>query len=782
MSRTLIDLVVTNKNSLKAKIRSRPNLSDHQLIELNLGTDKVSYNHEAVETRTICKTLKDVDYQFINEVLGEANWGYEAGEHDINKVADTYVNNIVNSINLVAPKREVKVNPRLKPKPWFNGSVVESQKRRDDAYVKAQLTNKDEDWSIYKVNRNNFVTHLRSEKQKFYLDKIDSNRHDSREMWKTLKQVIDEHKNVSNLHSSRPISFEADSSEVNVNVANKFNKYFVNSINNIVNSIEEPELVLPDMKDCTKENSDLLDSFKPITLEQLKTVIFSLPSKKGTNEGISMEVIKKTFWRCGHALLNIINMSIVTGEVPMNWLLSEIVPIPKISKANTPEEFRPINMLPAYEKILEKVIYNQLLEYVYDSDILHQNQSGFRRGHSCETAIQLVMEKWLKDLEDGNIIVAVFLDFKRAFETINRVRLLHKLSNYGIRGNALKWFRSYLTGRRQVTRYCNERSDEAYINYGVPQGSVLGPLLFILYINDIFNVNQDELRIFINLFADDTLVSFTGNCLKDACTLLNCFLKRLLDWLRSNKLKLNVNKTKCMLITTSKVVKNRILSENPVQDIMVDGTSIEFVNEFKYVGIVIDEHLSLKNNVNYVIKKMSKKIGFLARASKFLSYHTRLLIFKCIILPHLDYCSTMLWGVDNVSLDALQRLQSKGLKIVLKCDRFTPTKEVLERVNMLSVKQRITLNVLVFVHKLEQGILPEYLCKMIHHNKSNCRPNLRNNNHLSIARRKTVRSMHSIFYSGLRLYNEVEPDIKNTKDTHKFKENCLAFVTMRFPL
>lgn len=774
-SESLIDLVVTNSNCISAKVCDRPNISDHKTIEIKIGEIQERVSRQDYKNTKILlrKKLISSDFEFMNQVLLEKEWG---AENDLDILANRFVENMVDSLNTVAPKKIVIINGTLKPKPWFNDIVSVSQKLRDDSYIKAQLGNSVEEWQNYKTNRNNFVTILRREKKAYFEEKIDRVRNDSREMWKTLKKVTDERKTVNKQSGliNFPNSLDCDEESV----ASKFNNYFVDSIIDIAENIKHPDHEVIEME-TNIEEGNALNTFQPIDIKQLKNIVLKLPNKAGTEEGLTAEILKKTFWRCGHALLNIVNMSITQGIVPIKWLRAQVIPIPKVGKAKSADEFRPVNMLPIYEKVLEKVIYHQLIEYFTKNNTVHPNQSGFRSNHSCETAIQLVLEKWVNELDNGKILIAVFLDFKRAFETVDRKLLLVKLWKYGVRGQAYKWFESYLTNRSQVTIYDNETSSEIENNLGVPQGSVLGPLLFLIYINDIFGIGD---LVFLNLFADDTLIWYSGDDMFDICKRINLFLIKVADWLRANKLKLNINKSKCMWIMSSLKAKAKILKEQNFPSIEIENDQIQCVEEFKYLGIIIDENLTMKKNYKYVIKKINKKIGFIIRIGRYLSIKTKLSIYKAIILPHIDYCGTLLWGMDKKSLKKFQKLQSRILKAILKCDRFTPTAEVLGRVQMLSVQQRITLNVLVFIHKIINNLMPNYMLEYLNTVTKTYCYNTRQVGDININRKKKSRTQRSVFYSGVRLYNQLNNVIKNELDVNNFKILCESFVKERFPI
>jgi hypothetical protein len=303
------------------------------------------------------------------------------------------------------------------------------------------------------------------------------------------------------------------------------------------------------------------------------------------------------------ALTYLFNCSFKTGEVPDLWKISTIIPINKIKNPTQDEDFRPINMLPVYEKIMKQLVKNQIDPNIKNNKIIVEEQSGFRENHSCETAVNFVLADWKENLENEKTTIAVFLDFRRAFETIDRTILLYKLEKYGFKGNAYKWFENYLKNRRQNTKVGNKISTTKNNDIGVPQGSKLGPLLFIIYINDIVNVVKNCK---IKLFADDSLLYVECDDVNQGLRLINEDLERIYDYLCFNKLALNVKKIKGMIITKKNL-------ENMLNVIHVKNEAIEIVEEIKYLGIIIDNKLNFKSHLEYVMTKMNKKYHMIRR-------------------------------------------------------------------------------------------------------------------------------------------------------------------------
>lgn len=311
------------------------------------------------------------------------------------------------------------------------------------------------------------------------------------------------------------------------------------------------------------EEGKELHKFEEITYEELYKIVRGLEDKKGTNEGITTKILKMA-WKCiSEEILTAINRCIREGICPDSWKTSTVVPIPKIRGSKKAEDYRPINMLPNYEKILEVVARNQLCKYLDQNEILIEAQSGFREKHSCETAMQNTLIRWREHMDNSEVIGVVFLDFKRAFESVNRNLLLRKLKKYGITGKVHKWFEIYLSNRKQQVKYGNTISVTKDTIHGVPQG----PLLLVLYINDIVKAVK---YCACKLFADDTIIYVNGRDPSEIERKLNYDLNNIVKWLDSNSMKLNTTKTKFMLIHDP-----RKLSMMKCCDIEINGEYLE---------------------------------------------------------------------------------------------------------------------------------------------------------------------------------------------------------------
>jgi len=315
-------------------------------------------------------------------------------------------------------------------------------------------------------------------------------------------------------------------------------------------------------------------------MPELKNIVKELKNVSGGENGISTKVFKDVIDFAANRMLDIINTSLTYGVFPENWKCSMVVPVPKVSNTHICSEFRPINNVSVYEKVLEMVVKTQIEKHCNANGIIVGNQSGFRQGHPCETVIVNVCDAFRKALDRGCYVLVVLLDFSRAFETINRDILIKKLASLGFGGVVLRWFKSYLSNRTQVLKFKNCMSDALAVEHGVPQGTVLGPLLFLLYKNDIVEaVSYSN----IELFADDTMIYMSGTNINELENFINYDISKLYEWLCKNSLSVNVKKSNYCIFG-----KKSLISKIDVNNVSINigGEKVTYKKQVKYLIVI----------------------------------------------------------------------------------------------------------------------------------------------------------------------------------------------------
>ena len=417
-------------------------------------------------------------------------------------------------------------------------------------------------------------------------------------------------------------------------------------------------------------------------------------------DNISPKLIKSIAPLIVPSLTLIINQSLTTGVFPDKLKIAKVIPIYKKLDKTQIQNYRPISLLPSFSKIFEKIAYNQLYNYFLSNNLLCKSQYGFRKKHSTDHAILELADRILLEMDKGNTPIAIFLDLSKAFDTLDHTILLQKLKYYGISETSLKWFQSYITNRKQYVQFQNVKSNLATISTGVPQGSIIGPLLFIIYINDLSNATS-----FFNpmIYADDTCLINSLQCYKAVSDshMINDELNNIYLWLSVNELSLNVNKTKYILFSTTK--KKRKLDPPAIS---INGSKIEKVHEFNFLGVTFDQHMTWASHIHKVSCKLSRNAGIISKLKYTLPCYTLKTLYDSLIQSHLHY-GLLAWGAGNT--DRVLKIQKKVIRTISNSKYNSHTEPIFKALCILKLPDLFKLNILKFYYDFEQGTLPHYL-------------------------------------------------------------------------
>ena len=364
-------------------------------------------------------------------------------------------------------------------------------------------------------------------------------------------------------------------------------------------------------------------------------------------------------------LVHLYNLSITTKCFPDSWKITKVRPLYKGGNAADCNNYRPISIIPTLGKILERIIHKQCSNYLEMNNVLSAAQSGFRKGRSTGTCLVEFLDNIYREIDRGRACGVLFLDLAKAFDTVSHEILLLKLKNVGFKENCCSWFRSYLRERSQVTMVDDVLSSELYIECGVPQGSILGPLLFIVYINDIARNCIDTVPF---IYADDTALVTFGSTKEELESKLQQDLVHIGRWFSKNKLSLNISKTKAMLLCgNGSKLKHESL------ELKLNDVEIECVHDMKYLGVIIDRHLTFTSHINKLCGKISAKTGLLWRVRSFIDNNLAMKLYNSLIYPHFLYCNFILDGCSKTNRNKLQIQQNNALRAVLRADYDIPT-------------------------------------------------------------------------------------------------------------
>ena len=409
-------------------------------------------------------------------------------------------------------------------------------------------------------------------------------------------------------------------------VANRFNKFYTTIADKLVTKLGKPATKFQDYLKNPNEHSIFLNETEPGEVATLMSKLNT--SKSGDIYGITPRLIKEAGPSMAINLSIIFNICLSTGIFPQLLKTAKVIPIYKAESRMLASNYRPISLLPIIGKLFEKLLFTRLTSFIQKYNILYDRQYGFQSAKSTEHAVIDIQERVLNALDKKEWPCCIFLDFAKAFDTVNHSILLQKLNHYGIRGKALELIESYLWGREQCVQVSDTTSDLNLIKHGVPQGSILGPLFFLLYINDIANCSS---LLNFYLFADDTTIFFAHKDINTVEQTINKELVHVSNWLVANKLSLNVGKS-CALLFRQKNDKSI-----PALNITINGLPIDEKEFAKYLGILIDNKLTFSKHIQHIRTKLNKGNAILSMVRHYLPKKTLLNTYNAQIQPHIDY-------------------------------------------------------------------------------------------------------------------------------------------------
>ena len=476
-------------------------------------------------------------------------------------------------------------------------------------------------------------------------------------------------------------------------IANMYNDYFINIGKNLATNLNgnisyKNYLKMPSKTTCHLER---------VTTSDVENIIDKLKNKSSSGyDGISNTILKSIKSVIINPLTLIINQMVETGIFPDVLKISKVIPIYKKGDVSLLSNYRPISLLPTLSKIFERVIYNQLYNYFVDNSLLTEYQFGFRVKHSTELATIRLLDYINKEMDKKHTPVNIYLDLSKAFDTINFEVLLYKMIYYGVVGTPFKLIQNYLINRKQYVKYKTYESNLKSVNTGVPQGSILGPLLLSIYINDLVTVSN---KLNYIMYADDTTLYFNVEDFPkdDLCNCVTNELNKIHLWLQNNKLSLNAEKTTCMTFHTRQKHINPILYS-------INGVEIENVDSFKFLGIFINNHLTWSTHIGMVANKLSKILGILKRLRYVYPEQVLLQIYNSLFMAHINY-GLLVWGVDT---DRIFKLQKKAVRIITGNDYIAHSEPIFKSLELLKIVDIYKLKILRFYYNLTHYCLPVY--------------------------------------------------------------------------
>lgn len=730
---TLIDLFfVSNTASIILYDQiSASCFSKHDLIFLTYN-----FRIQQIEECYSYRDFKTLNLNLLCEYSSNIAWSDIYFMSSVNDQSLFLEHNIKYLFDLTVPLKHKKTT--YKQKPWFTNAIKNAINLRDLAYARWKRFKTVEFKLQYSIARKNVNGQIRQAKTEYYSKRF-SSAIDSKQTWNTIREI-----GIGKVNKN---DCQADANTLNTMFANipliQANPNFLNFSPTVLD---------------TRIGEHFY--FSCVTHYDIITTCNSIKSNAVGIDNIHPKFLRLLMPLILPYVAHLFNTIIMSSIYPLNWKHAKIVPLPKSNG-----EYRPIAVLCFLSKVLEKLLHKQMIKYINTHNLLSVTQSGFRKSHSCVTALVEVSENIRQGLENGKINFLVLLDHSKAFDTVDHEMLIKKLKNlFSFSTTSTKLLFSYLSNRAQSVYVNDIWSDSLSLTRGVPQGSILGPLLFSLYINDLPNQLS---KCKIHLYADDVQLILSSPVQNMALGIasLNEDLQKIHLWASANGLCLNPRKSKCIVIC------KRSLNPSVCADIVINGEKIEIVTAAKNLGIIFNSNLTWNDHINSLAGQTYIKLRALWSTQYFTPFRVRILLAKTYLVPSLIYGCELFGSCDSVSKRKLNILFNNIIRYVYGLKRFDHVSSAAKNLYGISFESLLKTRILIFLHKIINTKTPKYLYDRI------CFSQSPRNRNIVIPLHQCLVSEWQFFIHGARLWNTLPQNQQLNSNANSFKSFLFNFYT-----
>ena len=752
-TKSCIDHIITNIDNSKVSAVGVLNdvISDHYPIFICIKKKRNSTEFRKIKGRT----YKNYDKEIFQTLITHENWN---PFYVLTNPIDlwNYVLNVIRKhIDIMCPIKCIRI--RTNSPPWITQEVIESINDRNHLYSKLRAKTNEGDLSQARRARNRTNKLIFNSKSEYIKTTLDQHKDDPKKIWRILNNTL--------------LKGEGDTSNVVFDIGNNqysapndsceiINSHFA-SVGRNLNAQFDTDNVHNTYQNVY--NIDTCDNNIVFCVDEVVKLVKDIDVHKSSGiDFLPTFVLKDCFEKIQTQLTYLFNQSLDLGIFPESWAIATITPIPKVGNNHLVNNWRPISIVPLIGKLMEKLCTNLLNKHLGLNDILCDEQYGFRPKRSTSLAIFNYIKNITQEINLKKLVGSIYLDFAKAFDSINHELLICKLKDMGVNRKLVVWIQNYLGNGKIRTKLNDITSSTENLLCGVPQGSILGPTLFLCYINDLALMVR-KLRLEVSLFADDAVIFCSNYDQYFIETRLERALKKIVEWCKKNFININISKTKfCVYGTKSRV------DEVDISTIGEIGNRISRCHQYCYLGVKLDECLTLKQNYNNVLKKFSYKIYQFGKIKKYIDTSTRILVYKQTVMPLVEYVSFMLSMNTSQELVKLQRLQNRALRMCFNVhDPMATSVNNLHtnaRVNLL--KTRRDLSLLCVMYDLKQLQLYEHIVD---------RPTRQGEKYVFHTDIAVVGAYaRSPYYLGSKLWNNLPSRIQNVRTKAQFKNELIT--------
>ena len=720
-------------------------ITDH--LPIMLSIQNLNFDDESMIRIQFRHITPDGEARFQNS-LSLFDWS-SIKSNDIN----LYFYNFTSTLNEHYTKHfpiKIKWIPKSKlSKPWITPRLRNLISAKSKYFKLYQLG------LISKQENNRFKNYIKSSIKKtkieFYHSYFQRNSNNVKKCWDMIRKLTSKNNKNDYINLLKYGDSELTDKK---DIADAFNKFFSEIPHTLANNLPSSSI---DPISYLKINTCSSILFHPVQERECLNIISKLKTSKTSIHYISTKIFKFNAKYFLPVLIDLINLSFSTGIFPAHLKQARIIPIFKKGNKTDPNNYRPITLLPFISKIFEKCIHSRIIDYLIEFNILAPEQYGFRPKLSTFEALNQFIEYQYDSLNKKKSCFNIFIDFRKAFDTVDHNILLTKLECYGIRGRALKLITSYLHDRSQYVSISGVSSASLTTNIGIPQGSVLGPLLFLIYINDLPLISEQFKTI---LFADDTTFSFQSNNLDPVNTICNTELAKFYEWSYTNKLSINTDKTSFNLVSN---LQHTINSEPQLQ---INGAILNKQTIVTFLGVKIDEKLNFNPQIQHVCSKLSRSIGILYKLKGNVPLNVLKTLYYALVFPYLTYCN-LIWGATyETHLKPLEILHKKIIRIITDSSYLAHTNELFYNSNILKLKDINKFLLGIHMYKKAEAIEPQ----------PNHNIQTRNQNLPQPMFQRLTSTQRSITFTGPSFWRNIPPEIRSSNSLYVFKKELKKFL------
>ena len=675
------------------------NLSDHYPIFFNIPNNctNVDLNMKPVSRRNI-KSI-DIDSFKLNMCNTLSNMEF-CSDMEFEDHFNLFSNTLLSELDKVAPLQTRTQSAFSVAPPWMDREFKDMRATRRKLERKWRKSGLEEDKTIYIQKRIECAEMSSTKRSDYFGNLIASKEGDQRSLFQIVSKLLDK------TQASGILPQHEDSE----NLASKFNQFYVDKVDNIRNNI--PKCFLENNLDFEIFQGTPLESFRPTTVKELREIIKEKPLKASSQDALPASLLKEVIDDLLPYICELVNKSLSTGSVDG---VKDSIIIPILKKSGLDPEvlknYRPVSNLLSIGILIEKVVKIRLSEHMHINNLNIKEQHGYKPFHSTETLLLRLVNDVFVGFESNFVTVLMLLDMSAAFDTVDIQKLLRILEiEIGIKGTALAWFESFLVGRTQKVKIENSFSEKLPVKYGVPQGSVLGPILFNIYTRSLYKLIE-KLGFNTSGYADDNnahqpfALTFQYNIItKELPNLMN----QITDWMNSHFLKINPDKTEILLL-----LPNNLKDMHTINGTFIDDNCIRFSEKAKNLGFIFDKHLNMNAHVTDVVAYCYKLLGDVGRIRNLLSIKQTELLVHAVVSSRLDYCNVLLLGVNKEVIQMFQKVQNAGARLVARIPKFKSVRNTLIDLHWLRVEARVIFKLLLFVFKCVNGLAPSTISDLI---------------------------------------------------------------------